>query len=243
MKFGAEKKKLIVLGILLAIAAWVLLSGGDDPRQQAAARRPQAQPASPVAAPLQQTTRSVAEPNISRDTRRPGRGPGRQSVQEFKPTLKPKRPEDRVDPMTVEPTLKLELLTKLRNVKAEGGSRSLFEFTQAPPPKTEIKDVRIVPKRVKVGPQLPPVVENKTPQPAPKPTVPIPLKFYGFTNPSRQGVKRAFFLAGDEIFVAGEGETVKKRYQVIRIGVNSVVVKDVEQDSQQTLPLIQEQQG
>jgi hypothetical protein len=52
-----------------------------------------------------------------------------------------------------------------------------------------------------------------------------------------QGNKRAFFAEGDDIFIATEGELVKKRYRIVRIGVNSVVVEDMQFKNQQTLPL------
>jgi hypothetical protein len=86
------------------------------------------------------------------------------------------------------------------------------------------------------GPLQPP----KPPPPAPPPPPPaIPLKFYGFTS-YRQGVKRAFFMEGEDIFVAAEGDTIKNRYKIIRIGVNSAVVEDINFKNQQTLPLLEE---
>ena len=53
-------------------------------------------------------------------------------------------------------------------------------------------------------------------------------------------MRRAFFLDGDDILVAGENETVKNRYKIVRIGVNSAVVEDTTNKNQQTLPLIEE---
>lgn len=242
MTLGGDRKKLVILVGLVAVAAWVFLSSGSDDRPAAATTtRPAAvSVATPEAVPAT-TARALPGPNIQRDARRPVRGGSRGTIQEFRPTLKPRRAEDRVDPTTVDPTLRLDLLAKLGNVKSEGGMRSLFEFSQPPAPK--VPDVKIAPKPiVPVGPQLPKEADNKPPTP-PKPIKPIPLKFYGFSNPIKQGAKRAFFLDGEEIFVASEGEVIKKKYQVVRIGVNSVVVKDIEQDSQQTLPLVEEQQG
>jgi hypothetical protein len=56
-------------------------------------------------------------------------------------------------------------------------------------------------------------------------------------NAANQGPKRAFFLEGDEIHVVREGDVVKKRYRIVRIGVNSVVVEDTDSHHQSTLPL------
>jgi endonuclease YncB( thermonuclease family) len=77
----------------------------------------------------------------------------------------------------------------------------------------------------------------------PPPPPPIALKYYGFSTARNNGRKVAFFLDGDEISVAGEGETVKKRYRVVRIGVNSVLMEDTESKRQQSLPLTEEQPG
>ena len=77
--------------------------------------------------------------------------------------------------------------------------------------------------------------------PAKPPTPPIPLKFYGYVNNARGGTRRAFFLDGDEIFVAGENDLIRNRYKIIRIGVNSAVVEDTTDKHQQTLQLEPEQ--
>ena len=42
---------------------------------------------------------------------------------------------------------------------------------------------------------------------------------------------------------ANEGEVLKRKYRVVRIGVNSVVVEDTDTKSQQTLPLAEEALG
>jgi len=65
----------------------------------------------------------------------------------------------------------------------------------------------------------------------------VPLKFYGYVSAPGQSVRRAFFLDGDQILVGSEGDILKKRYRVVRIGVNSVVVEDLEFKAEQTLPL------
>jgi hypothetical protein len=78
---------------------------------------------------------------------------------------------------------------------------------------------------------------EKPPEPVKPPPPPVPLKFYGFVAGSDS--RRAFFLQGEEIFVAAEGDIVQKRYKIVRIGLNSAVVEDTEHKHQQTLPLEQ----
>jgi len=81
--------------------------------------------------------------------------------------------------------------------------------------------------------------KTKTAKPPPPA---IKLKFYGYISPVRSQRKRAFFLDGEDIFVAAEGELIRKRYKVVRIGVNSAVVEDVQHKHRQTLKL-EEQRG
>jgi hypothetical protein len=156
------------------------------------------------------------------------------------------RPPKGVEPSSVDPTLHLNALVKLQNVKLEPTMRSLFEISATPPEAIKDKDVgpiKVVKQFVLYGPKPPPPDPPKPPTPrAPA----IPLKFYGFVNPARPDVKRAFFLENDEIIVAGEGELIKKRYKILRIGVNSAEVEDTEfkgDNTKQTLPLETELQG
>jgi hypothetical protein len=84
--------------------------------------------------------------------------------------------------------------------------------------------------------------QNSGPPPPPPPP-PITLKYYGYTAQRADGHKRAFFLDGDDIFVAAEGDLVKRRYKIVRIGVNSVVVEDTQFNNTQTLALAEESAG
>jgi hypothetical protein len=76
-----------------------------------------------------------------------------------------------------------------------------------------------------------------TPQPPPAP--PIPLKFFGFA--SRPGEPKKVFLSQDtDVFVAGEGEIVDRRYKVVRISPTSVEIQDmVNSGPPQSIPLTQ----
>lgn len=236
MKVGAEPKKLAILGVLAAVAAVVLYTNSSPdgvPRRAAPASPPAVRAAAPAAIPG--GTQAILERPVSA---RAGRLTDDRASSQFRPSLKPRRPEDRADPMTIDPTLRLDLLAKLQDVKLEGGGRSLFEFSQPKPPKTP--DVKILPKpgNAKPGPGPENAGPEKPPAPAVKPAPPpIRLKFYGYISPVKQGAKRAFFLDGEEIIVAAEGELIQRRYKVVRIGVNSVVVEDTEHKHQQTLAL------
>jgi len=66
------------------------------------------------------------------------------------------------------------------------------------------------------------------------------LKFYAFWVARDNGRRTACFLDGEDILMAGEGETLKRRYRVIRINATSVVMEDLDVKKQQTLPLVEE---
>jgi hypothetical protein len=233
MKLGAEPKKAAILVGLLLVAAYLFYSSystPDGPPRSA----PPTQPVAPAA------------PGDTRDSApRKARESSKLSRQEFRPSLKPRRPEDRIEPSTADPALRLDLLARLQQVKFTEGMRSLFEFSQAPPPPPpKAPEAKILPKAARkfMGPLPPPPPPPPTPVYKPQ-APPIPLRFFGYVTAARGGARRAFFLEGEEIHVAGEGEVVKKRYKVVRIGVNSVIMEDTQFEGRQTLELMKEVGG
>ena len=231
---GAEPKKLAILGVLLVVAGVVYWTNSGPNIPEGANVSPAAaakvQPVPPVAA--RPATVSSTSSSAQRPATRGGRPPS--SADDFRPTLK--LPEG-LDISRVDPTLRLDLLGKVREVSTDGGSRSLFEFYTPPPPP--------VPKPKDIVPKPLPVTEAKSteppkPPPPPPPPPPIPLKFYGYSGALRSTVRRAFFLDGEDIVQAGENETIHNRYKIIRIGVNSAVVEDTIAKNQQTLQLADE---
>lgn len=240
MKLGATPKQVGILIGLVLLAAIAHFSGGDDrppsDSKRGATATPSPMPISGSAGPRTAITPTAAK---SSGVNRPNSK--NRSSQEFKPVLRPRRAEDRIDPTTIDPTLRIDLLAKLGSVPIQGGSRPLFEFGAAPPPKVDVP--KIIPKppgSVVVAPPKPPTPATQLPPQPPK-APPIPLKFYGFTA-ARAGTKRAFFLENEDVYVANEGETVKKRYKVVRINMNSVVMEDTEFKQQQTIPLTEQSQ-
>jgi len=229
MKLGAEPKKAAVLAVLLVVAGYFLYSSLISGEGGPAATRPV------TTAKPQPALRRDLDPTPVPETR-PSAASRSRSL-EFRPTLRRDRSEAGLDPISTDPTLRLDLLARVQAVQIEGGERNLFQFGPPPPPKAV--DPKIVPKSI--GPAPAPESKPAEAPPTPPPT-PIPLKFYGYSSEARAGQRRAFFLDGDEILVAAEGELLKKRYKVVRIGINSCVVEDLEQKYQQTLPL-EEQAG
>lgn len=239
MKLGAEPKKVAALGGLLvvAIAVWLFnggLSGGSGAPPADARATPKA--VAPGAAP-------TAPLSTAATTTKGGRG---RTAAEFRPKVGRGRGNtEQVDPMSIDPTLKVEMLGRLQNVTVSGTHRSLFDFSQQPAPKAEAPKPGVAKGKVLspiVAIDVKPVDPAKV-DPAKPAAPPIPMKFYGYVNPRGDAQKRAFFMEGEEIHIVREGDIVKRRYKIVRIGVNSAVVEDTNfPGSPQTLPL-EEQPG
>ena len=238
---GAEPKKLALLAGLLVLAGggYYWASRPDVPAGANAAPGSGAPAAKTAVAPS--TATSSPRTTTSSSGPRPAQRGGRvsSSADDFRPSLKL---PDGMDVGSIDPNLRLDLLAKVRKVSVEGGSRSLFEFyTPPPPPPPPIqRPPPIVPKPPTDAELKAAEAKKGPPQPPPPP--PIPLKFYGYSGAIRSTVRRAFFLDGEDIVQAGENETIRNRYKIVRIGVNSAVVEDTVAKNQQTLPLADEAQ-
>lgn len=244
---GPERKKVIwLIGLLVTAAVAYFISSSSDSPGPAAASAPRAPSESiPAAIPLTPAApvsrKDTESPALMQRTPRGGAQRGAAGAADFRPSLK--LPEG-VDVSAIDPTLHLDLLAKLRNLPMEGGARSVFkEGTPPPPPAPDPVTIKPGPMVGKAGgPANGEPAKPAGPPPTPPPP-PIPLKFYGYANQQRGGPKRAFFLEGEDIFVAGENETIHNRYKIIKIGVNSAVVEDTTDKHQQTLPLVEELAG
>ncbi|HEX7158897.1 MAG TPA: hypothetical protein VF214_07785 [Edaphobacter sp.] len=128
----------------------------------------------------------------------------------------------------LDPTLKMGRMLATEALVYTGSGRNIFSPASMP---IEIpKPVAAV--RPKPLPPPPP------PQPVgPPPPPPIDLKFFG-TATSGDGKRQAFLLKGDDVFLASDGDVVQRRYKVITVSANSVLVEDMTNNNRQTLPLL-----
>ena len=125
-----------------------------------------------------------------------------------------------------DPRLRTDILDRSRQVKLEPG-RNIFDMQQQII-EPAVASVRQMPN-VHYGPDLPP---------PPPPPPPIPLTFYGFA--SKPGETKKIFLQqknGEHMFVAVQGDVIDRRYKVIQIQANSVVMEDMLTNNRQPLPL------
>jgi len=243
-----DQKKLIalgVLGVVLAVAMYINVFSGpsvpSNPAQPAASTAPGRPGAEQTAGPMAMAS-APSSPKASPRARPAGRG----RSEEFHPVYLSNRPEERPDPTKIDPTLRLDLFSKVQSVDAAGGRRNLFAFGAPPPPPKAAE----LPKGPETRVTLGAAAKNGPATPSLSPTTPpdIPLKtnlkYYGIVALSHGGKKTACFLdTGDEILLGTEGDTLKRRYRVMKISPASVVIQDTESKKEETIPLAKEAQG
>jgi hypothetical protein len=127
----------------------------------------------------------------------------------------------------LDPTLHMKAMLVTEALVYSGSGRNIFSANSAP--------VVVIPKAIASARPKGPIVPQAPLGPPPPP--PIELKFFG-TATSSQGVRRAFLLHGEDVFLASPGDIVQRRYKVGTISANSIVVEDLTDNNTQTLPLI-----
>ena len=135
----------------------------------------------------------------------------------------------KVRPENLDPTLRLDLLASAEQTQYEGSGRNIFVS------EAEVE----IPKPIAPGSPDAKKDDGGWKLPVIQAPPPIPLKFFGFA--SKVGEPRKVFLSQDgDVFVAGEGEIVNRRYKVIRISPTSVEMQDmVSSGPPQNIPLTQ----
>jgi len=130
---------------------------------------------------------------------------------------------------SLDPTLRLELLAASEQTQYTGSGRNIFV--------PQAEDV-VIPKVIGKA-NTDAAGDGGWKPPGPPTFAPIPLKFFGFA--SKPGEPKKVFLSKDEdVWVAGEGEIVDRRYKVIHISPTSVEMQDVVNSGPpQTIPLTQ----
>jgi hypothetical protein len=249
MKAGLEdKRKVAALGVLALVAGYFFYSNVLAPTgapsaspHPAAANVPEETPANvPAERPVAGRPASVPPPRVAARAARPA---DRNRSEEFHPVLHSKNPDEQIDPNTVDPRIRLDLLAKLQRVAPAGNGRNLFQLGAPPPPKPiGPEPIIVVAKRLPGPPdpfQAQPVA---TGPPPPAPLPPITFKYYGLTTVRPNGKRTAFFLNGEEILIRGVGDVVSGSYKLVSIGLTSAVVEDTPSKRQQTVPLAEEAQ-
>lgn len=127
-------------------------------------------------------------------------------------------------PHSIDPTLRYDWLDVSEKTQYEGSGRNIFlAQAEIPKPVAPVSPDQLKAAQIPQGPPPPP---------------PINLKFYGFASKPGEP-KKVFLSQGEDVFIAGEGEIVDRRYKVLRISPMSVEIEDVLNNNRQSIPLTQ----
>ena len=222
-KLGAEPKKVAVL-VLLVVAAGVIYfrpssTGPEEPTGASKASAPGRSSfkqifSSPQTAEVSPTPSSASLPPSA----------GKAATRDFRPSMK-RKPGAGLDPENFDPTLRMDLLRKVATVHVAHVERSLFGF-YTPPVVTQ--------PVIMIGPEPPP------PPPPPvvtPPPPPITLRFFGNIIQVRGGGKKVFCGLNDQVMIPSEGEVLQHRYKIKKILQAAVLVEDLQNHHEQTLPI------
>jgi hypothetical protein len=137
----------------------------------------------------------------------------------------------------VDPTLRLDLLSKVQNVQAAAVGRSLFDL--GPPPLTP-EETRLLKQTAAITPKRPvPIIAPPSPPVNAESAANIPLKYYGFVKSGEKNQGNVgFFLDGDDVVVGSEGELVMKKYLVVELTPSTARIEDTQLKKGQTLTVV-----
>jgi hypothetical protein len=227
IRLGLDPKIIVVL--LIAVAAllfWYNSRSDEEPSAPATVSRSERN-AAPPGAEISSAPTAAGRPPV-----RGSSAARRSSTNADRATTLRMRP---IDPThgDIDPTLRLDLLVRLQSIKPTENSRNLFQMGAAP-----LTDALGNPIQHPIIPPKPVPPTVPSPQPPVEAEVNIPLKYYGFAKPVGQAeYNRGFFLDGDIILVAYEGEVLKQKYVVVELTPTSARIEDTELKKGKTLPL------
>jgi hypothetical protein len=211
LQTGTENKKQVYLVIALFVV--IVCAGGYEIKDNFFSSAPP--PARPVAVAAIHPAAAQPLPANGRGAVAPPSASGAQDAQ-------------KLSNAGIDPTLHLDKLALTEDVEYMGTGRNIFSAESVPPP-VHIETPVAGPRPGQPGVTVP----STTPL---RPTAPpIDLTYFGYTQAKDKSMQ-AFFIHGEDIFVARTGEIVDHRFKVGVINPASVQVTDLGYNNTQTLP-------
>jgi len=130
----------------------------------------------------------------------------------------------------LDPTLHMAAMAATEDLVYSGTGRNIFAAGPSPEEIARTEAPKFPPRPMPVP--VPPVYVQQGPPPPP----PINLKFFGIAT--QDGKRKALLLAGDDVFLASAGDIVERRYRIVSIAANSILVEDIPNTNKQNLPLV-----
>jgi len=131
----------------------------------------------------------------------------------------------------IDPALHFDKLAAAEDVRYEGTGRNIFSAESAPP---------LMPKPI--APPRPNGANSAAQNQPPPVQIPRPpaidLKYFGYEQDPDKSF-RAFFVHGDDIFIARSGEIVDHRYKIGAIHPLNVEITDLSYNNTQTVAITQ----
>lgn len=121
------------------------------------------------------------------------------------------------------PSLRMDLLERIRKTEYAGTYRNIFDFKMPPP---AVKKPEPVALPADTGPPQPPPLN-------------LPFRFYGIVTDPKSGKQRACFTNGEDVFIVTEGEILQNRFRLLRIGASNAEWEELQTGRRATLPLEQ----
>jgi hypothetical protein len=211
MKLGTEKKG--QLYTVIALFAVIACIGGYEIKDNFFTSAP---------APAPPAVRPVAD--------QPAKAPANIQKSAATPSSAAAQDAQKLSNAGIDPALHLDKLAQTESVEYLGTGRNIFSAESTPAP---IEKLAAGPRPGQPG--QPGV--NAAPATPGKPTPPaIDLKYFGYSQAKDKSLQ-AYFVRGEDIFVARSGEVVDHRYKVGVIQPASVEVTDLGYNNTQKLPL------
>jgi hypothetical protein len=130
---------------------------------------------------------------------------------------------------SLDPMLDEAAMLRTESLVYSGTGRNIFSATYTAP----IELPKNVPS-ARPSAVAPPVVPTGPPPPPPPP--PINLKYFG-TAVRANGLRQAFLLQGEDVYLAAVGDIVARKYRIVNISPTNIQVEDLVYNDTQSIPL------